>query len=532
MHQFHAQEEPIQGGRRPVILASQSRLPLACAGIAAIGLMIAISARIYQGGYLSYVSGTWATLADDVAHGELYRPLLSPLGYGGTRYFPLYFVLHGALVAIGVPMRFAGHAISVMSAVLLVCSGAIGLYRLGASRQLACAGGILALASRTAVMGAAGMRGDLLPVALGIAGLAFLPRTDREGALPSVLLFGLAALAKPSVVWPACGAMIALAASGQVRRSVLIPASAAIVTILGVLGAMVWSHGEMLASFRAVASGGGFSLQELRENLSYVRPGDLGWVAAGLGLWAVRGRAALKDPYFAALLVCLPVTIVLFSGRGIHVNHFVDMTTIGALATFSSMSYVGAQMTRVSSIAVIVATLLGLVDFTFLDGMTIKHGELDRAAAAISRGSGPILSEDPWIPILAGERPFVLDAYSLEQTRRESSVLQNDLLDRLDHCRFRAVVLLGLLKGSEDWYTHTAFGTGFAEHLSASYSFAGIVGAHAVYLPRCASSAVATLSLPSGSAVETETVMDRGGKPNRIRVLVNWLRSRYTRAPR
>jgi hypothetical protein len=508
------------------MLASKSMVPLICAGFAAIGLLILISARIYQGGYLSYVSGTWASLADDVAHGELYRPLVSPLGYGGTRYFPLYFVLHGALVAIGVPIRFAGHSISVLSAVLLVCSGAIGLHRLGASRGLACAGGVLALVSRTAVMGAAGIRGDLLPVALGVAGLAFLPRTRRESALPSVLLFGLAVLAKPNVVWPTCGALIALAASGQIRRSVLIAASAAGLTIIGLLGAMVWSHGEMLDSFRAVATGGGFSLEHLRGNLSYVRPGELAWVAGGLGLWAFRGRAALKDPYFASLLVCFPITIVLFANRGIHVNHFVDVTTLGALAMISSLSYIGAQMTRVSSVAVILATLLGVVDFTFLDGMTIRHGELDRVATAIGRGSEPILSENPWIPIIAGERPFVLDAFSLEETRRASPLLQSDLLDRLDKCRFRAVVLLGLLKGNEDWYTHAAFGAGFTEHLSASYSFAGIVGAHAVYLPRCESSAVSTLSLPPGSAVETETVMDRGGQPSRLRVLVDWLRGR------
>jgi len=526
MQHIHAREEPIQGGPRPLALANKSWVPLICAGFAGIGLVIVISSRIYQDGYLSYVSGTWAALAADVTHGELYRPLLSPVGYGGTRYFPLHFVLHGALVAIGVPFRFAGHTISVLSALLLACSGALGLYRLGASRGLACAGGILALASRTAVMGAAGIRGDLLPVALGVAGLALLPRSERERAWPSVLLFGLAVLAKPSVVWPACGALIALAASGQVRRAVLITAGASAVTTVGVLGAMLWSHGELLASFRAVASGGGFSLQQLRENLSYVRPGDLAWVVGGLGLWAVRGRAALRDPYFAALLACLPVTIVLFSGRGIHINHFVDVTTIGALAMMSSMSYAGARMTAVSSVAVIVATLLGVVDFTFLDSMTIRHGELDRVAAAIGRGSDPILSENPWIPILAGERPFVLDAYSLEQTRRASPVLQNDLLDRLDHCRFRAVVLLGPLKGNEDWYAHAAFGAGFAEHLMASYSFAGIVGAHVIYLPRCASSAATALSVPTVAGVETETVMSRGGQPSRLRVLLNWLRHR------
>jgi hypothetical protein len=482
--------------------------------------------RIFQEGYLWNVSGTWAALADDVSNGELYRPLMSPIGYGGTRFFPLHFVLHGALVAIGLPMRFAGHAISVMSALLLVYAGYRGLCRLGASRGLALAGGILALASRTAVMGAAGIRGDLLPVAIGIAGLAFLPRDKQDSFLPSAVLFGLAVLAKPTLVWPACGAFIALAASGQVRRSFLVTGSAAALTILGLVGAMAWSHGEMYESFRAVASGGGFSLEELRGNLGYVRPGDVGWAAGALVLWAFNGRAALKDPYFASLLVCIPVTIILFAGKGIHVNHFVDVSTIGALAMISSIAHAGAPITRLARALLVTATLLGVAEFAFLDGMLIKRGELDRVVAAIKPGANPLLSENPWIPVLAGERPFLLDAFSLQQMRLSSPVLHKDLLDRIDQCQFRAVVLLGQIERNPGWYADAHFGLGFEEHLRASYSFAGIVGAHAIYLPNCTSSAATALTLTPGSTVETETVSDRSTKPSRVTELVRWLRGR------
>src|SRR5690349_3712070 len=66
-----------------------------CAAAAALALLAVEPQRIIQGGYLNHVSGVWATLADDVAHGVVYRPLVSDLGYGGTRYFPLYFTLHG-----------------------------------------------------------------------------------------------------------------------------------------------------------------------------------------------------------------------------------------------------------------------------------------------------------------------------------------------------------------------------------------------------------------------------------------------------
>jgi hypothetical protein len=507
------------------ILASESRLPLICGAIAAVALIVVVASRVYQGGYLSYVSGTWAALADDVAHGTLYRPLLSPLGYGGTRYFPLYFALNGALVALGMPLRAAGHLLSILSALLLAGAGALGLRRLGASRGLAFAGGVLALASRTAVMGAAGVRGDLLPVALGVAGLAFLPRDERKSVLPSILLFGLAVVAKPTAVWPACGALIALVASGQIRRSMVITASAAGVAIFGLLIAIVCSHGEMLASFRAVGSGGGFSTSYLYYTLTYnLRPGEVFWVISGLGLWAVRGRSAFKDPYFASLLACLVVTALLYCGRGMHVNHFVDMSTMGALAAMSSLCYPGVRMTHLSKAVLILATVLSVTEFTLLDGMVVKHGELDRAAAAIGPGKDPILSEDPWIPILAGERPFLVDSFSLEQMRRSSPALHQDLLDRLDQCRFRAVALLGTVKDNVPWYAEADFGTGFAEHLNASYSFAGIVGAHAIYLPACASSPKAQLMLAPGASIETETQIDRGAKPSRLHAILHWLR--------
>ena len=51
------------------------------------------------------------TLADDLARGTFYRPLLSPeLGFGGTRFFPLAFALHAGLLRLGIPLLFAGYA--------------------------------------------------------------------------------------------------------------------------------------------------------------------------------------------------------------------------------------------------------------------------------------------------------------------------------------------------------------------------------------------------------------------------------------
>ena len=53
-------------------------------------------------------SSVWTGLAWDFAHGEFYRPLLGPWGYGGTRYMPLFFVAHGLLIRAHIDPVYAG----------------------------------------------------------------------------------------------------------------------------------------------------------------------------------------------------------------------------------------------------------------------------------------------------------------------------------------------------------------------------------------------------------------------------------------
>jgi hypothetical protein len=504
----------------PTLRTSQVRLPLACAAATGLTLLLVIPYRILQSGYLNHVSGAWAALADDAAHGVLYRPLSSALGYGGTRYFPLHIVLHALLVKLGLPLRPAGHLLSVLSAATLVAGGALGLRRRGAANALAWSGGVLALASRTAFMGAAGIRGDMLPLALGVLGLALVPRDRDDSELPAALVLALAMLSKPTLVWAIAGAFVALAAARRPRSALMLSALAGAMTAAGLLGALWWSHGEMLASFRAVAGGGGFSLAGLKMRLAYVRPGDLAWILGGVGLTVWRGRRAMNEPFCAAGLVCLPVTLLLYAGEGMHVNHLVDASSLGALAVASSLADDAARVS-VTRTLLVVGTVLGLTEAILLDGMLMNRGDFERAAAAIPAGSRPILSEQPWVPLIAGERPFLIDAYSLEQVRRASPDVHADLLARIDGCAFRAVVLLGPTRDNPQWYDKIQFGEGFRQHLESAYFLSGIAGGHAVYLPRCGSAA----GVPMAHAAE-DTILLRGGRPSKLRVLLSRVAAR------
>jgi hypothetical protein len=117
-------------------------------------------------------SGVWITLADDAAHGDLYRPLQSALGTGGTRYMPLCFSLHAAAIKLGFPLVGSGVALTLISAVLFV--GALGflLRQLGVAPAIAWPATVLMTGTVTFGMMSLTVRGDFLAAALNLVGVA------------------------------------------------------------------------------------------------------------------------------------------------------------------------------------------------------------------------------------------------------------------------------------------------------------------------------------------------------------------------
>src|ERR1700730_3255824 len=95
--------------------------------------------------YMSYIEGAWLACANDFIHGVLYRPLFGPLGYGGTRFFPLYFVLTGSLSRVFGRLDNAGLILSAASVILLGYGCFVLLRRLNVSL-------LLSLAAVTAVL--------------------------------------------------------------------------------------------------------------------------------------------------------------------------------------------------------------------------------------------------------------------------------------------------------------------------------------------------------------------------------------------
>ena len=168
---------------------------------AASMLLVAITLARLPAAYkneasLNHSAGVWIAMATDLAdHGVFYRPLIDAEGYGGTRYFPLHFVLHAGLIKLGLDPFTSGF--------LLAALATAALRQQGLSRLIAFAI-FLSIAEW--------LRGHLLTgfpwtaPGLAVTGMGGLAQTASLIGMPSLTLF--------VVLWASLPALL-----GFTRRS-------------------------------------------------------------------------------------------------------------------------------------------------------------------------------------------------------------------------------------------------------------------------------------------------------------------------
>ena len=124
----------------------------------AVILLIAVVRASYcwtSDAWVNHPAGVLIAMAADLKDGIFYRPLYGPEGYGGTRYFPLYFVLHALLMKLGVPVLLGAYLLSAAAMVSLLAGVFYLLRGLGVEPWLAAcsAATVLAVLSRAVVAG-------------------------------------------------------------------------------------------------------------------------------------------------------------------------------------------------------------------------------------------------------------------------------------------------------------------------------------------------------------------------------------------
>lgn len=463
-------------------------------------------------------SGVWAALADDFARGEFYRAVDGPGGFGGTRYMPGFFVLHGALIRAGASAAVAGLWLTITSQVLFLGLVFLLLRRLGCSRVIAATAAGIVTSSVAWQLLSVSIKGDLLGAGLNIGGftLAIIAiGRGRHGWLRGAgVLLGLAVCVKFTEVF-ALGTLVLWFGTRREWarfRDLVVPA--ALTIAVGVASAYRFSDGRAAEAFAVCATGG--------AGLGY---------AAKFPYWFV--RVAVQDPYFLVLFgsasvlawrawrrrgIELPTlyfavtaigTVLIFVSPGTDSNHLIGLlaASVVILATQVSAGGISAKAIQWSGWVMLVA-----VSVTWIPGMlSVRHFLMASgrptmdAVQEIQRRLPPgsavtLLAENPMVPLALGARPMVLDCFSLRLVAEKSVPAREKFFTQLRGHAYSAVVLVDWSgapvsqrwqeierhgsAGVEHFYGDVHFPPGFLETLKAQYRLSFVAGPFVVFEPK------------------------------------------------
>lgn len=446
-----------------------------------------------------HVQGAWLACAQDFAHGVFYRPLEGPLGYGGTRFMPLYFVLTAVLSKFAGSLESSGLIISAVSVVLLAYGCYAVLRRLNVGVLLSAAGMAAILAAATTQKVLLETRGDGLAAMLNVFGilLCITPKAARRTLFLAAIMFSLAFASKMTSIFgvAAVTAHLILVRRRDEARDLAAATSFGYALVLGAI--YFGSQGRALEVFRACAAGGGSLIGFLKAPLREIQTAsDAGPLillfcipATVLALaYFEKLKTDLLSIYFALVLLA---TTAIFASPGIAGNHLLDLYVAAVLLCAFSIHHNRA----------LTQSGMGMIAFILTVGCAATAGDLHldyvrpsfraglhEALRGLPADGRPVLAENPLVVLESGGMPYLLDAFAFRVFTLKRPELGRALYEKLNHKGFSAIVLMNEPGGerSKNWYTDVHFGGEFLKNLEANYDFSrdDSRGEFRVYTPK------------------------------------------------
>ncbi len=448
--------------------------------------------------YLDQVSGVWIALANDLCHGVFYRPLYGPLGYGGTRYFPLFFVLHAGLTKLAGNLIFTGRLLSVASTLALLAGVYALLQRLGVDRLLAGCSSLFLLCSESIQLALLTIRGDVLPAALVIWGLWACagPAMGFRQLAVAAIFFTLAFSAKVTAVYAPCAVFLCFLLSGRRRQAWTLAALAAggFAVVVGAI--LIATHGRAFEIFVESATAGSPwpSIFHVPQRFAtYTGVEDLGGfpflvlATAALLAWPGRFWRDLPPLYFLSALATI---LAIFTTVGTDYNHLIDLhaAAVILLAVWVSRSDRHQELFGLSALAVAALMAFFPAARNFRHGVDItpRRRQFQAVLQTVSNNPKPILADNALIPVLAGQTPYILDPFLFRVFNSRHPRFAKPLWKMLQNKNFSAVVTL-VDPNSElgaTVYNQDFFGPGFRKNLLENYKLSVKMEGNYIFLPR------------------------------------------------
>jgi len=446
--------------------------PLAWIALAlAFGGLAAHALAGFQGAYLTYGSGVWLSLAGDLAgHGVFYRDLVGDLGYGGTRYFPFFFVTIAGFLKAGFSPAVAGLTAGGLSIVVL----AIGAYRIvraaGIPPLTAAVFAAAAAGPYFALQAAFEVRADVMAAGLNLLGIALVLDAwrssglqDNPRILPAALAFLLAFATKVTAFTIPGALVLAALLTGRRRLAARLALALVVggVVFLGivqaasggrafrVLGAVMFGGANPAGTVLSVVSGGYLSGLFNSHLVIAAMLFAVVTLVAG-GMFRRSADPAMPLPLAVPFALWLAATatlgVTLSSPGTVPANQVVEWLAISMVVP----ALVGAARMNTRRVGAFVAAVmvLWMGAQNAARGreraplLTREHRAEERAFVDRVRAfDGPILAESALWPVLAGREVVMPDAFAARIVLREHPEIESRLVAEIEARHYRGIVL-------------------------------------------------------------------------------------------
>jgi hypothetical protein len=454
---------------------------------------------------VDHVDGARMALARQANMGTLYPPLRQDGFYGGTRSMPIPVVLDAAAARLTDEYLVSGKLIAYTTMIGLVLATFFLLKSLRCPLPLAASLATMVLLTQAGLGVAMSLRGDALPVLLQVLSVWVATlRRSRSATIGAALLAALALVAKLSAVWAPMAIVLWLLVRDRRRLALFVGSYLAFaVALLGIFGAV--SDGRLFANVFGLAGAGlaDGSLPAAPYHLARLAADQITptWFllpAVGLAVWyAMRYRH--DEEWLLALACSAAVLVVVFADIGADWNHLIDVVVLVAVVIGSLVGRTlparpeGLLLIAVLTIGVLWVSATSLI--TYLLPETRQAVYVARAGVGFDLDPRPLrglatsetslLAEDPYLPVILGQRPIVLDPFMFRRIAREDPGAAASLARRIRAREFDLIVLLKRVE-NEDlswWWDDYHFGPEVAAAIRDAYTYRETRGPYHVYEP-------------------------------------------------
>jgi hypothetical protein len=447
---------------------------------------------------LDHVSGARIALARSAQEGVLYPELFDGERYGGTRFMPIPFVVHGLVAGITDEYLLSGKLLAYAATLGLLATMVVALRRVRCPTPLQILLPALVLTTPTALSASMNLRADVLPLVLQLLAVVLVSGGERTSVvIVAGVLAALALFTKTTALWAPLAIVVWLLFRGRGRLGWFI-ASYVGSSVALLLAFIVASDGRIVENVLGLAASGvdaeSIVLAPYRLIHLLVSDATPAWAIlplAGVVVW-------LASIYVVCLAFALLVLLVVLTDVGTGWNQLIDLVVLGAIVTGELAGRVDAPTrtedgshrlgAMIVGLALLWISTVGLVVTLVPDVRATIGGELDSRAIpleGLADADTAILSEDPYVPVSLGQAPVVLDPFMLLRLGRDRPEDVQELIARIRSQEFELVVLVEPLEPLDrSWWDEEHFGSDVVGAIDRAYRFAGRVEGYYLYEPR------------------------------------------------